>query len=257
MVTAAGVQEIAGLLAPQTMPQSHDALRKAVEYIERYGLMPAEKRRAARAELDALATLPRMDEGWAQVERERDDLLSTLIYVSTALPVLRTMLSAIHADKAEERADTMIRLVQEALDRTDTAALATEVPAAPQPAEWRDKIAAIVARAYGGSLYPGLGVPGDYPVEEVDYRAADAIGDYLAIVRQAVPPHSIAAIAAAWQRVVNALNDVPGGMHAELEDAASSFDELTESLLAGAPSDASTSTGYRCLDSRSLNGDAR
>jgi hypothetical protein len=39
----------------------------------------------------------------------------------------------------------------------------------------RDEVAAIVARAYGGSLYPGLGTPGDYPVEEVDYRAADAI----------------------------------------------------------------------------------
>jgi DNA-directed RNA polymerase subunit F len=188
MVTACGVKEIAGMLAPQSMPQAHDALREAVQYIERYGLMPAEKRRAARAELDALAT---------------------------------------------------------------------DVPAAPQPSKWRDKIASIVARAYGGSLYPGFGVPGDYPVEDVDYRAADAIGEYLAIVRQAVPPHSIAAIAAAWQRVVNALNDVPGGMHAELEDAASSFDELAESLLAPAPPEAAMSTGYRCLDSRSLNGDAQ
>jgi hypothetical protein len=41
--------------------------------------------------------------------------------------------------------------------------------------ERREEIAQIVARAYGGSLYPGLGVPGDYPTADVDYRAADAI----------------------------------------------------------------------------------
>lgn len=50
------------------------------------------------------------------------------------------------------------------------------VAAAPAPPEdVRGTIAQIVARAYGGSLYPGLGMPGDYPVEDVDYRAADAI----------------------------------------------------------------------------------
>jgi hypothetical protein len=42
-------------------------------------------------------------------------------------------------------------------------------------ADARDTIAQIVARAYGGSLYPGLGTPGDYPTDDVDYRAADAI----------------------------------------------------------------------------------
>ena len=90
-----------------------------------------------------LAPSPRVDEGRAQIECERDDLLSTLIYVSTALPVLRTMLSAIHADKAEAQADTMIRLVQEALDRTDAAALAT-TPADPLVA-WATKLAASIA----------------------------------------------------------------------------------------------------------------
>lgn len=49
----------------------------------------------------------------------------------------------------------------------------------PAPAFPREEVAAIVARAYGGSLNPGLGVPGDYPVEEVDYRAADAIAALL------------------------------------------------------------------------------
>ena len=39
----------------------------------------------------------------------------------------------------------------------------------------REEIAQIIARAYGGSLYPGLGCPGDYPTDDVDYRAADAI----------------------------------------------------------------------------------
>lgn len=38
-----------------------------------------------------------------------------------------------------------------------------------------DNIAQIIARAYGGSLYPGLGVPGDFPADEVDYRAARAV----------------------------------------------------------------------------------
>lgn len=61
----------------------------------------------------------------------------------------------------------------------DTAQLilaALRTPASPFP---REKVAAIVARAYGGSLCPGLGVPGDYPVADVDYRAADAIAALL------------------------------------------------------------------------------
>jgi hypothetical protein len=49
-------------------------------------------------------------------------------------------------------------------------------PSRPSPvAGQREAIAAIIARAYGGSLNPGLGVPGDFPVCEIDYRAADAI----------------------------------------------------------------------------------
>jgi len=60
----------------------------------------------------------------------------------------------------------------------------------------RDEIAAIVARAYGGSLYPGLGVPGDYPVADVDYRAADAI--------IAVQLHN-GGVAAALEEIVAAL----------------------------------------------------
>lgn len=44
----------------------------------------------------------------------------------------------------------------------------------PDHAE-RAAIAQIIARAYGGSLRPGLGVDGDYPTDDVDYLAADAI----------------------------------------------------------------------------------
>ena len=48
--------------------------------------------------------------------------------------------------------------------------------ARPPAAMWdRENIAQIIARAYGGSLCPGSGMPGDYPVDDVDYRAADAI----------------------------------------------------------------------------------
>lgn len=47
----------------------------------------------------------------------------------------------------------------------------------------RHLIAQIVARAYGGSLHPELGTPGDYPVDEVDYRVADAI-----LATRAAPP---------------------------------------------------------------------
>lgn len=39
----------------------------------------------------------------------------------------------------------------------------------------RQEMAQIIARGYGGSLYPGLGTPGDYPTDTVDYRIADAI----------------------------------------------------------------------------------
>ena len=39
----------------------------------------------------------------------------------------------------------------------------------------REQVAQIIARAYGGSLAPGLGTPGDYPTDDVDYIAADAI----------------------------------------------------------------------------------
>ena len=44
-----------------------------------------------------------------------------------------------------------------------------------RPRVSREEVAQIVARAYGGSLYPGLGTPGDYPTDDPDYRAADAI----------------------------------------------------------------------------------
>jgi len=53
------------------------------------------------------------------------------------------------------------------------------------PALDREEVAQIVARAYGGSLYPGLGEPGDYPTADEDYRAADAI---LALVRPLPAP---------------------------------------------------------------------
>jgi len=53
------------------------------------------------------------------------------------------------------------------------------MPTNPIPPELvaclREQIAQITARAYGGSLYPGLGTPGDYPTADEDYRAADAI----------------------------------------------------------------------------------
>lgn len=39
----------------------------------------------------------------------------------------------------------------------------------------REAIAQIIARASGGSLNPGLGVPDDYPVSRYDHAAADAI----------------------------------------------------------------------------------
>lgn len=210
MVTACGVKEIAGMLAPQSMPQGQDALRKAVEYIERYGLMPAEKRRAARAKLDALAAVPRVDEAARLMHVIDRDRYAVAIVFNNIKKVLAGYGWLSEAGRGPYAYDddryqrefgdallaieaAMAPLGRLAFDKSDcttdpqkvadarnagverAAALATEVPADPQPCEWRDKIAAIVARAYGGSLYPGLGVPGDYPVADVDYRAADAI----------------------------------------------------------------------------------
>lgn len=44
-----------------------------------------------------------------------------------------------------------------------------------QPNEMIERMAAVVARSYGGSLCPELGVPGDYPVDRVDYTAARGV----------------------------------------------------------------------------------
>lgn len=90
-----------------------------------------------------------------------------------------------NANTVQEARDEIDRLLADDAEWT----AATEIfetligPTRPQPAvldEQREAIARIVARAYGGSLHPGLGVPGDYPTDDVDYRAADAILAHIA-----------------------------------------------------------------------------
>lgn len=71
-------------------------------------------------------------------------------------------------------ATTALRM---ALDHFARRALASTQ--APAPAFPREEVAKIIARTVGGSMYPGLGVPGDFPVDEADYAAADAIASLL------------------------------------------------------------------------------
>lgn len=62
-----------------------------------------------------------------------------------------------------------------------------------------ERLAQVIARAYGGSLYPELGEIGDYPTDEVDYRAARAV---LTALREPTPEmlHAAAPWPEHWNR---------------------------------------------------------
>lgn len=251
MVTAAGVEEIAGLLR---LGDFYEALVQADLKIRSYPGADQSDVQFIRVVLGDSATAALVSTPACDCARRYDpDQFDHQAECATVAP--EQSRSDHIADAGKMVPDGFVMVPRELREMSERAAAGPwevdgdpnedgEYGPGPDPGRGFDDF--MITASRGGKILGTEGATHKSIEEEFDdegYKTAwDQIGrdnaqfaaaavNFVRDLLAASPscPSSSPEIAAAWQRVADALNDIPNGMHAELEDAAGALDDLIAS----------------------------